>query len=160
MAHLEKQIRNYVHNVDNSFTKEVISTTIEYYPGTQVTYTPASGSEKVIYECDIQMSWDPHPLGSYPCTRLQYSTDNGSSWNTISGTQMLEGNYDSKSDYNWHNMLYTFILDSWTGERKIRLAGRAHGSTTTYSVGQSYGTLDSGEGVGSCPHVSIYSVMS
>lgn len=159
MAHLEQKIRNYVHNVDTSFTEEVISTTLVYYPGTEVTYTPVVGSEKVIYECDIQIAWYPDAVGSYHCSRLQYSTDNGSSWNTIAGTQMLEGNYDSKTDYNWHNMLYTFILDSWVGERKLRLAGRAHTSSTEYTFGRSYNNNQTA-GPGSCPHVSIYSVMS
>jgi hypothetical protein len=34
MAHLFKvdKLINYIHNVDTSFTKEAISTTVEYYP--------------------------------------------------------------------------------------------------------------------------------
>lgn len=161
MAHLEEKIRNYVHNVDTSFTKEVISTTLEYYPGTEVTYTPTPGSSKVVYECNYQISWDPDGYGSYPCTRLQYSTDSGSSWTTLSGTQMLEGNYSSYNDYLWHNFMYVFVLDSWSGERKLRLAGRSNGASTEYTVGRSYNThTESGEGNDSCPHVTIYSVMT
>ena len=46
MAHLEEKLRNYVHHVDTSFTKEEITTTVEYYPGTEVTYTPTPGADK------------------------------------------------------------------------------------------------------------------
>lgn len=167
MAHLVKfdKLQNYVHNVDTSVTKEVISTTIEYYPGTGVTYTPTDGANKVIYECNLQYSWDPDGKGSYPCTRLQYSTNSTNyvdgSWTTISGTERFEGNFDAVLDYNWHQCFYVFMVDSWSGERKIRLSGRSYGTTQEYTVGKSYSALpSSGEGVGSCPHVTIYSVMS
>ena len=167
MAHLieTNKLQNYVHHVDTSFTKEQISTTVEYYPGTGVTYTPASGASKVIYECNLQYSWDPDGYGSYPCTRLQYSTDSTNyvdgNWTTITGTQMLEGNYSSYNDYLWHGMMYVFIIDVWSGERKLRLAGRTYGSSTEYTIGRSYNThTASSEGDGSCPHVTIYSVMT
>ena len=166
MAHLVKfdKLKNFVHNVDTSFTRETISTTVEYYPGTGVTYTPASGASKVIYECNYQISWSPDPKGSYPCTRLQYSTDStnyvNGSWQTFSGTERLEGNFDTVQDYNWHQFFYVLIVDAWSGERKIRLAGRAYGSTSEYEIGRSWNTISSSsEGVGSCPHVTIYSVM-
>lgn len=158
MAHLEEKLRNYVHNVDTSFTKEAISTNLEYYPGTEVTYTPTPGADKVVYECTYMTADSPDNRGSYICTRLQYSTDNGSSWTTIAGTQMLEGSYNSQSDYVYHNFMYTFILDYWSGERKLRLAGRADSSSTEYTIGRTFNS--GGEGVGSCPHVTIYSVIS
>lgn len=161
MAHLEEKLRNYVHHVDTSLTEEVISTTVEYYPGTEVTYTPVPGTDKVVYECSYQISWSPDEKGSYFCTRLQYSTDNGSSWTDVSGAQMLEGNYNSQTDYVWYNLMYVFILDAWSGERKIRLAGMANGTSVEYTIGRSYDSAPSqGVGVGSCPHVTIYSVMS
>jgi len=166
MAHLieANKLQNYVHNVDTSFTKEAISTTIEYYPGTGVTYTPSTGASKVIYECNYQIAWNPDGYGSYPCTRLQYSTDStnyvNGTWTTISGTQMLEGNYDNSGDYNWHQLSYTFIVDTWSGERKLRISGRSYNTSSEFTVGRSYNTLpSSGEGDGSCPHVTIYSVM-
>ena len=148
---------NFVHNVDTSFTKESISTSIEYYPGTEVTYTPAPNASKVIYECNLQTSWNPDGQGSYSCTRLQYSTDNGSSWTTIDSTRIFEGNFSSNLDYNWHQFHWKFLLDTWSGERKLRLAGRAMYSTSELTIGRSYNASNS-EGVGSCPHVSIYSI--
>ena len=166
MAHLieTNKLQNYVHNVDTSFTKEVISTSIEYYPGTGVTYTPSTGASKVIYECNYQISWDPDRSGSYPCTRLQYSTDStnyvNGTWTTFSGTERFEGNFDSVQDFNWHQLFYVLIVDVWSGERKIRLAGRSYGTSQEFTVGRSYNALpNSSEGNGSCPHVTIYSVM-
>ena len=169
MAYLieTNKIRNFIHNVDTSFTKEQISTTVEYYPGTGVTYTPTSGASKVIYECDSQIAWDPDVKGSYPCTRLQYSTDSTNyidgNWTTITGTQMLEGNNSDSSDYNWHNFMWLFVIDTWSGERKLRLAGRSYSANKRFTLGMSWNASGGGygsEGVGSCPHVTIYSVMS
>ena len=167
MAHLieTNKLQNYVHNVDTSFTKEVISDTVEYYPGTGVTYTPASGGSKVIYECNLQISWDPDSDASYPCGRLQYSTDStnyvNGTWTTIAGTQTLEGDNLGGTDYDWHNLSYIFSIDTWSGERKIRIAGRSYFSSSEFTLGKSYSALPtSGEGDGSCPHVTIYSVMT
>lgn len=148
---------NFVHNVDTSFTKEVITTSIEYYPGTEVTYTPTTGASKVIYECNLQTAWNPDTNGSYPCSRLQYSTDDGSSWTDIDGTKSFCGSWSSQADFVWNNYLWVFRIDAWSGERKLRLAGRAYNSVTEFIIGRSYNASDS-EGVGSCPHVSIYSV--
>ena len=152
------KIKNYVHNVDTSFTKEAVYTTIEYYPGTEVTYTPSTGANKVFYECSIQTAWTPDAYGSYLNTRLQYSDDNGSSWNDISGLKIFEGTLSANADYDWWCYMWMFSIDSWSGERKIRLAGRSHNTSTDFTIGRSYNATSS-EGVGSCPHVSIYSVM-
>ena len=152
-----KTIQNYVHNVDTSFTKEAISTTIEYYPGTEVTYTPPAGASSVIYECNLQISWDPDGQGSYLCSRLQYSDDNGSSWNTYNETKMLEGTSGNVTDYDWFNFNWIFLLPAWSGERKLRVAGRAYNSSSEYTIGKAW--LVSGSEGASCPHVSVYSIM-
>ena len=155
-----KKIQNYVHNIDTSFTKEVISTTVEYYPGTETTYTPPSNASKVIYECNLQAVWSPDNATTYLSTRLQYSDDNGSSWNDIDGTRLFEGSNSSGSsaDYDWYNYFWIFSIDTWSGERKIRLAGRAKDTNAEGTIGRSY-NANASEGVGSCPHVSIYSIM-
>ena len=147
-----------MHNVDTSFTKEAISTSLEYYPGTEVTYTPQSGISKVIYECSFQSSWQPDVRGSYSNTRLQYSTDNGSTWTTIDSTRIFEGNFGNTNDNVWHQFHWKFVLDTWSGERKLRLAGRSAYSTSEYTVGESYNVSPASSGAGSCPHVTIYSL--
>ena len=148
---------NFIHNIDTTFTKEQIGLSIEYYPGTEVTYTPSASASKVIYECNFQTSWKPDARGAYSCSRLQYSTDNGSSWTDIDGTKLMCGSWSTNSDSVWNSYHFVFTLDTWSGERKIRLAGRAYNSASKITVGESYNASNS-EGVGSCPHVSIYSV--
>ena len=155
-------LQNYQHLANTSFVKDAISTTIEYYDSTGFTYTPASNATNVIIECNLQIAWNPDTTSSYPCTRLQYSTDStdyeNGTWTTITGTQMREGTESADSDYVWHNFMYVFILSSWSGERKLRLAGRSYDSGSEYTVGRSYKASGS-EGVGSCPLLSIYSVV-
>lgn len=154
-----ENITNYAYNVDTNFTKEVISASIEDFPGTEITYTPESSASKVIYECNLQIAWDPDAAGSFSCSRLQYSTDGGSSWTDIDGTKLMCGSHKHPYplDYAFHNYLWVFIIPAWTGERKIRLAGRAYSSSLEFTLGRSYNASNS-EGVGSCPHTIIYSV--
>ena len=162
MTYIQKSTNfsDYQFNVDTTnFVKQAIATTVIGYSGTEITYTPTLGSSKVIYEVNFTLSWDPDTSGSYPCTRVQYSSDNGVNWNTISGTEVTEGTFSSAADYDWMNMSYTFILDSWAGSRKIRLAGRAYSSSSEFTIGRQYYAAGS-EGVSACPHVSIYSVNS
>ena len=149
---------NFVHNVDTSFTKEAITTSLEYYPGTEVTYTPQSTISKVVYECSLQTSWNPDAAASYITTRLQYSDDGGSNWTTIDSTRIFEGIYSNTSDYVWLQFHWKFVLDTWSGERKLRLAGRAGYSFSEFTIGKSWNVSSSTEGVGSCPHVTIYSL--
>jgi hypothetical protein len=143
-----------------SFTKQQLTTTIAGYSGTEVTYTPHVNASKVVYEVNLTIAWDPDTYGSYPSTRLQYSDDNGSSWNTISGTELLEGTYSpTEADSDWLNMNYSFVLDTWSGSRKIRLAGRAYFNGAEYTIGrQIYASAS--EGAAACPHITIYSVVS
>tara|TARA_B100000212_G_scaffold110904_2_gene82511 strand:+ start:14003 stop:14485 length:483 start_codon:yes stop_codon:yes gene_type:complete len=149
---------NYVSTVDTAgFTKQVISTTVVGYNGTEVVYTPAANSTNVIYEVNYTLAWNPDGLGSYPCTRVQYSTDGGSAWTTIDDTLSIEGTYSLETDMDWLQMTYIYTLNTWIGERKIRLAGRAYADYSEYTIGRQFlGSYT--EGASACPHVLIYSV--
>tara|TARA_Y100000310_G_C20522272_1_gene734255 strand:- start:322 stop:804 length:483 start_codon:yes stop_codon:yes gene_type:complete len=153
-----KKIQNFVHNVDSSFTQEDISTTIEYFPGTEVTYTPTTGASKVVYECEFQVSWNPDAKGSYVYGRLQESTDGGSSWSTISGTYASDGTFSAALDYDWFPVKYIFVISTWSGSKKLRVAGRTYSTLQEFRIGRSWNASDS-EGTDAPPHVSIYSVM-
>tara|TARA_B100000427_G_scaffold309569_1_gene298698 strand:+ start:2204 stop:2686 length:483 start_codon:yes stop_codon:yes gene_type:complete len=153
-----KKIQNFTHNVDASFSQEDISTTVEYFPGTEVTYTPTSGASKVIYECDFQVSWNPDARGSYIYGRLQESTDGGSSWSTISGTYASDGTFSAASDYDWFQVRYIFVINSWSGSKKLRIVGRTSSTSQEFTIGRSWNASGS-EGSDAPPHVSICSVM-
>lgn len=149
------KIKNYVHSVDTSFTKQQLGTSIVAYNGTEITYTPPAGATSVVYECSAQFSWDPDANSSYACTRLQYSDDNGSTWNTITGTKVLDGTNSSVNDYDWFLSTWNFLIPAWSGERKLRLAGRSFNSTSECTLGRAFGVT---EDTASCPHVSVYSI--
>jgi len=155
-------LQNYTHNVDTSFTSSEVSTAVELYEGTGVTYTPSSGASHVVFECNLQTSWNPDNSKSYPCTRLQYSTDSTNfvdgTWTTIAGTQMKEGSESTSADYMWFNFMWVFVISAWSGERKLRLAGRSYSTTSEFTLGRNYKASGS-NGDGACPFVSIYSVM-
>ena len=153
-----KTIQNYIHNVDTTISSEVISTTIEYYPGTEVTYTPTTGASGVIYECNLQVFWTPDAKSSYLSSRLQYSDDNGSTWNTFNATRIFEGSYSPSDDKDCFDLNWIFFIPVWSGQRKIRVAGRSNSSNNEYTVGKVW-QLSAGSATDSCPHVSIYSVM-
>jgi hypothetical protein len=155
-----RKIQSYVFHVNTSTAKEIIGTTDEIYPNTDVTYTPPSGAQKVVYQVDYQIAWNPEEHASWSASKLQYSTDGGTNWTDVTGTLAMEGNYSTADDFNWHLCTRTHIMDTWSGERKFRIAGRAYNASSTYTVGRGYQTIPSNsELTGSCPHVSIYAVM-
>ena len=156
-----EKIKKYVHNVDTSFTRQDIGTSIQPYGGTEVIYTPPSGSQGVVYECNLQFAWgfigqnSPDESASYACTRLQYSDDNGGSWNTLNNTKVMDGTQASSDDYDWFIITHRFLIPTWSGERKLRLAGRAFNSNSECALGRAFGAT---EDTASCPHVTVYSI--
>ena len=156
------KIKKYIHNVDTSFTKQQLETTIVGYNGTEVTYIPPAGATSVIYECNAQFAWNTTPSNSYACTRLQYSDDyvgksdpDDWTWNTISNTKVMDGTSSTNNDYDWFLATWIFLIPVWSGERKLRLAGRAFNSNGLCMFGRGFG---SSEDTPSCPHVSVYSI--
>ena len=159
MTYIKRNIAsNYVSNVDTSgFDKQQISTTVVGYDGTEVAYTPTANSTNVIYEVNYTLAWNPNEKASYPCTRVQYSDDGGSSWTTIDDTLSVEGTNSTENDMDWFQMTYIYTLPTWSGERKIRLAGRSYYAATAYTIGRQF-LASYTEGASACPHVLIYSV--
>ena len=154
----KKGIKNLKYHFDSSgFSKQTISTTLVGYNGTEVSYTPDPNSTSVVYEANYGISWSPDGNGSYPCTRLQYSTDNGNSWVTYSGTRSVEGSFSSEIDYDWFQVFYTFIVPSWLGTRKLRLAGRSYATSAEFTIGEQLYASNTA-GVDSIPNIIIYSV--
>ena len=73
---------------------------------------------------------------------------------------MIEGINSSAPDYFWWTNAYTFVVDSWSGQRKLRIATRAYRAESEFTAGRSWNTYpNSSVGVGSMTQVSVYSVM-
>lgn len=156
-----QKIKNIVNLVDNSFTSVQVSTSVITFPGTLTDYTPSSGSVSVVFECSTQFAWNPDSLRSYGDFSLQYSTNSGLTWQDFQNCQLFEGH--NSSDYVdnfWWTDHWTFVVDSWSGQRRLRIATRSYNTGSEFTIGRSYNTYPSnGEGVGSMTQVSIYSVM-
>lgn len=158
-----RKLKNYVHNVDTSFTSQALTATSKSdstaFNSTEVIYTPHSDALKVVYEISFQIAWNPDTNHNMFSFRLEYSADNGSSWTDLLGTQGFVGTQGSSSEESaWSIHTYRCILDTWSGERKIRANGPCWSLNSQYTLGRSYNANDS-TGVGSCPHVSIYSML-
>tara|TARA_Y100000592_G_scaffold65802_1_gene102317 strand:+ start:1387 stop:1872 length:486 start_codon:yes stop_codon:yes gene_type:complete len=151
-------LNNYVTLADTSFTKQSVSTSIVALSDTLITYTPESNAEKVIYECALQIAWNPDAAGSLMCARLQYSENSGASWTTYDGSKIFAGNFSSSTDYNWHTYLFKFHLNSWSGSRQLRLAARSYGTNSEFTLGRSFNASGT-EGVGAAPLIMAYSVI-
>ena len=161
---LTKKLQNYVHNVDTSFTSQTITATSKSnntsFNSSEVVYTPVNNALNVVYEISFQIAPSPDYYSSLMSFRLEYSDDDGSTWTDLTGTQALIGSSQqtNPAESAWHIYTFKVILDAWTGERKIRANGPCWASSTQYTLGRSFNASDS-TGVGSCPHVSIYSIM-
>jgi len=156
-----QKIKNIVNLVDNSFTSVQVSTSVITFPGTLTDYTPSSGSVSVVFECNTQFAWNPDNSRSYGDFSLQYSTNSGSTWQDFQNCQLFEGHNSSNyPDLFWWTSHWTFVVDSWSGQRRLRIATRSYNTSSEFTIGRSYNTYPSnGEGIGSMTQVSIYSVM-
>ena len=160
MSYLISPIGKISNRADTSFLKQEISTSVVAYEDSLIDYEPLPQAKNVVLEVNIGIAHNPDGARSLACSRVQYSTDNGATWSDFANTHCTEGNSDSYTDYQWHIMQYLYILPTWTGQRKIRLAARAYNADTEYTLGRSYDTYPSNaEGDGACPIISIYSMM-
>lgn len=155
-----KKVKKIVSLTDNTFTPVQVSTTNITYPGTLLDYTPEHGSNSVIFECSTQITWQPDANESYGEFSLQYSTDNGLNWYDFQNCQIFQGQYSPYSDrFSWTNT-WSFVVDSWSGQRKIRISTRSYQSSGEFTAGGSYSTYPNNSlRWGSMTHVLIYSVL-
>ena len=158
----KKHIKNITNLADYSFSPQSISTTVTAYNGTELTYTPTSNATNVIIEVNSPLSFPPDNNQTLCNTRLQESSDGGTTWSDLDGFKIFEGN--DSGQYNGFPVNYTFILSAYSGSKKFRLAGRSKDSSSEYSFGYSWN-----ETTGSSPlfgaidtpaHISIYSIES
>ena len=134
-------LQNYNNTIGNHNDTHIISDTIEYYKGTGLTYTPPVNASKVIVECSLQIAAFPTYQVSWANSRLQYSTDStdyeDGTWTSFPGTQMREGSESTAADNMLFFFTWVFVLSPWSGERKLRLAGRSDDSLSRFKVHRS-----------------------
>lgn len=150
----KKHIKNITNLVDSSFSTQTISTTVTAYDGTEVTYTPSDDATYVVLEVSAQIGYAPDIL-SFPNTRLQESTDNGASWSDLVGFKLFEGN--DIGDYDTRGANWIFTLPTWSGSKKLRLAGRSKSVNTEFGFGLAWQSPGGGSAFDAPPHLSIYS---
>lgn len=85
--------------------------------GSEITYTPASGSDKVVYE----ISFYGEKAGiTYLCCQLQHYVSG--SWSEIDAKYKKNlGNSGSSSQSYRYYIVWRFVLPAWTGSRQLRL---------------------------------------
>jgi len=150
------KLKNYQTLVNTSAAYEVISSSIELYPDTEINYTPQAGSDYVIYEVCYGAYNDPDTSVSHQNTRLQESTDGGATWSDIDGCKIFESTDSASVDYDFFSLSHTFILTAWSGAKKLRLAGRSKDTSSEYTVNGTYHSSSYQAGI--TPFVSVYSV--
>ena len=156
----KKHIKNITNLIDYSVSGQSISTTLTAYNGTELTYTPSNNASSVVIEVNISITYPPDIGSTLANTRLQESTDGGSTWSDLDGFKLFEGR--AGGSYNGFPTTYTFILPAYSGSKKFRLAGRAKSSNSEYSFGYSWSTWSGGtpfwQAIETPAHISIYSV--
>tara|TARA_Y100001970_G_scaffold109795_1_gene137127 strand:- start:13181 stop:13654 length:474 start_codon:yes stop_codon:yes gene_type:complete len=157
MSYIRGASKSNMQVVTNStgYSTQTMSSTLVAVTGTEVTYTPGSNCLGVIYECNYTIYWNPDGMGSYQNIRLQESTDDGSTWSTITGTELHEGTY-GEADYDTFIMHFTHRLEPWSGSKKLRLAARAYAALFEYTIGKCY--TAGGSTIKSLPQVFVYEV--
>ena len=156
----KKYIKDISHLIDYSFSSQTISTTLTAYDGTELTYTPTSSADNVVIEVNIPIGFMPDADSTLCNTRLQESTDGGSTWSDLDGFKIFEGN--AAGQYNGFVASYVFVLQAYSGSKKFRLAGRSKDSNSEYSQGYSWSTSTGGAplygAIETPAQISIYSV--
>jgi hypothetical protein len=160
MTFIIESITSNINNMkvltnNTGYSTQEMSTALTGIDGTEIEYTPTANCNSVVYECNYTIYWNPDPSSSYACIRLQESTDDGSTWTTISGSECLEGTFD-ETDYDAFCLHFKQKLTTWSSSKKLRLAGRAYHSTGRYTIGK--GITAGNVITKSIPQVFVYEV--
>ena len=159
MTYSPARIQNYQTLADTTISSSSVSTTVVKYPGTEITYTPSAGAESVVYSVNFGLVNNPDNSTCFMNTRLQESTNNGLSWSDIDGCKLFEGTSGPYTDWDNISCSYCFIIPSWTGSRKLRIAGRSKDTSSEYTVCIYGAQFISGYWQDANPFVSVYSLM-
>ena len=91
--------------------------------GSEITYNPHPGSEKVVYEISFCATNNNVTTGGECAQYLKLEEYDGSSWSEISATNRKNFGSSASSIAQYHRWLihFKFILPTWIGSKQLRL---------------------------------------
>lgn len=92
--------------------------------GSQITYTPASNTDKVIYE--IGFFVEALNKSSFQHLVLEHDINNNNSWSIISNSFGKNFGASGTGQYVRDYLHFRFIIPSWSGTRGLRLRSASH----------------------------------
>ncbi len=100
--------------------------------GSEITYTPSSGSDKVVYE----ISFYGEKIGiNFTSSQLQHYVSG--SWSEINTKYKKNfGNSGSASQSYRYYIVWRFVLPAWTGSRQLRLRIASNGTSRNLNLHQ------------------------
>ena len=91
--------------------------------GSQITYTPETNTDKVIYEIGFYV--EALNQSSFQHLILEHDSNNNNSWATISQNFGKNFGAQGSGQYLRDYLYYRFIIPSWSGARGLRLRSSA-----------------------------------
>ena len=115
----KKIIKNLVLQRSNENTYEPTGSQTDI-PGSQITYTPESGADKVVYEYSIQIRNDPDTV-NYLFLELFQNTSG--TWTSLGNGFRIE----ELAVYSREQTLLTakFVMNAWSGSRQFKMRASA-----------------------------------
>ena len=127
------------------------TTTYQTITGTQIDYTPVTGSTYVYYSTSFLMTGEDNSALGHFKLLLDYNTVNGAEFTIRQGV------------YWAGNLIYLeWIFDSWSGPKNILCECREYNASYTFRLHQNVnwdGASDSATGPYKSPVTKIYSIM-
>ena len=151
MSH--SNIENVKVAVEATSGGQLVTTTRTEMEGSNISYTPHPNAYKVIYEYNYSARWYPDVPG---LIHIAIEDDSSGSFSEIASN--LRRNSSAGTSYKNPRCQQIYILDPWSGSRRIRLTVKSASDTQvslfqTHQVGGVNSYLDIH------PTVKIYSVI-
>ena len=112
--------KNIVVQRSSVSTQEPDATVVDI-SGSQISYTPVSGSSKVVYEFIMQHHNDPDQHNNF---YYELKKDSGSGY--VSLGQGYRVNHTYNYVYGQNTVEGRFVLDTWSGSNDLKMTIRAY----------------------------------
>lgn len=137
-----RSIKKFDFHQENSTTSQEISTTPTELNGSRFSYTPENSANTIIIQVSQNFASTPD-WDSTVQIILQESTDNFSTFDTISGSHgtVQAGGNDSDAYANGTDSWpfeSTFFLDGWVGKKDFRISLRSSIAENEFTAQRSF----------------------